>query len=153
MSNYIFLDIDGVLTSARLHVATRKTGVWSAFDPVAVSFLEKLVVKWPAEIIISSTWRNLFTKDQFNMLFGNSNLANYFHQVWKTPILGGARGLDINAWLSAHGGKEAVYIILDDNSDFLPEQKHRLVQTDAEEGMLSKHYSRILDMTQLRNKL
>jgi hypothetical protein len=153
MKNYIFLDIDGVLTSARLHVATRKRGVWSAFDPVAVAFLEKVVRAWPAEIIVSSTWRNLFDASQFQHLLGCSDLANFFHQVWKTPILGRARGLEVNAWLTEHGGKEYTYIILDDNSDFLPEQMSRLVQTDAENGMLAEHYTKILNMAQLTGRL
>jgi hypothetical protein len=154
MKNYLFLDIDGVLTSARVHVASQKPGTWAAFDPVAVNFLEKVVDKWPAEIVISSTWRRIYDRYDWEGLFGLSNMTRYFHQNWRTGLDGPKRTHEIAEWLVAHGGPEYNYIILDDEDhSFTEEQKRHWVHTDSENGMTLENYSEILDKTQLRGKL
>lgn len=154
LTNYIFLDIDGVLTSARLHLATQKQGVWTAFDPATVIFLEKVLAKWPAKLIISSSWRHIYPMHEFHMLFGTSNAANYLHQNWCTGSDGSRRADEIADWLSNHGGTDYNYLILDDEDHgFTDEQKNHWIRTDPDNGMLFEHYCQILDKTQLRGRL
>lgn len=154
MKNYIFLDIDGVLTSTRVHLAAGKRGIWASFDPVAVSFLEKICNKWPAEIIISSTWRAMFQRHDWDHLFGLSNLENYIHQQWRTGHAGGDRPEEVSDWLRDHGGSEYNYLILDDSHyQWTDEQKGHLILTAANDGMQWHHYEMILNKTQLTGKL
>lgn len=150
--NIIFLDIDGVLTSARVHIPSGHGGAWRRFDPIALEFIEKVGHRWPAKIVLSSTWRDFFDYRSITHIFHNSTIPELLHSDWKTKNRQANRGLEVEAWLSAHPNVEN-YIILDDNSDFLPHQMKQLIQTHEEEGMLSKHYQLVLNKTQLRGKL
>ena len=70
------------------------------------------------------------------------------HDEWRTEHFPGqARGLEINAWLADNemSGKNN-YIILDDNSNMLPEQMSQFVQTDGLDGMLTMHMHKIIEL-------
>lgn len=156
--NFIFLDIDGVLTSPRLHMASGKKGVWTAFDPVAVNFLEKVCSRWPAELVLSSSWRRLSERGDWAHFFGTSNLDNYFHQNWKTETkdadgFSNYRRIEVANWLQDNGGKDYNYLILDDDHEWFDYQEPHLIRTSPEDGMLAEHYRRILEKTQLAGKL
>ena len=55
------------------------------------------------------------------------------------------RGFQIRDWLLEHP-KETKWMILDDDSDFTPEQKSRHLHTDALNGILVEHHERALTM-------
>ena len=52
----VFLDIDGVFTSSRVHYAHNAVfNIWHRFDPVAVDFMNKIHDKYPVEFVLIST--------------------------------------------------------------------------------------------------
>jgi hypothetical protein len=123
----IFLDIDGVITSAR-------TG-WFNIDIYAVNFLRWICDQSGARIVISSTWRYNHSLGFFRRIFGD---VIFQEGDWKTPYLNSPdsrRGLEIKAWLEKHPQTQQ-YLILDDDPDFLPEQFPCLIRTDSHNGLL-----------------
>lgn len=63
MNKYIFLDIDGVLNSMDWFKENRETSDYTEIDPEKVKLLKEIVDKTGAEIILSSTWRELAAHD------------------------------------------------------------------------------------------
>lgn len=133
MSKIIFLDVDGVITSAR-------TG-YSNFDVYAVHFLRWVCEASSARIVISSTWRANHSLGFFRRIF-----YDYIFRDgdWKTPYINSPerRGGEIRAWLEKHQPIEK-YLILDDDSDFLPEQLPFHIRTDTLNGLLFEDMDRI----------
>ena len=143
--NIIFLDIDGVIQSPRYCVAIDETGWLSAFEPAAMHMVQRLALDAKAQIVISSSWRIGATDRQLKQLFrccGFKQIATSFHGDWQTKQINGfssKRGHEIAEWLSRHPEVER-YVILDDDSDMLPEQAESFVHTDSHNGMLLQHY-------------
>lgn len=124
----IFLDIDGVLNSLSSSMAyggyphTFEGGPNNEFDDIAVKLLQLFCWAYDVKLVISSTWRI-------------STLKSQFEEFLKIPVIGmtttkyveckTARGWQIKAWLDNHPVEN--YIILDDDSDMLPEQKDNFV--------------------------
>lgn len=71
--NIVFLDIDGVFTSERVHRTIFNKdnyGVWSKFDPIAIDYLNNLYHDNDIDFVICSSWRNSFdTKEIKHMLY------------------------------------------------------------------------------------
>lgn len=67
----VFLDIDGVLTSHRVHASHGgSSNMWSRFDPVAVDLLNRLHDFFDVEFVISSAWQEgVSIKDPQNFLW------------------------------------------------------------------------------------
>lgn len=137
----IFLDIDGVVTSAR-------TGFFN-MDIYTVNFLRWICKKTGAKIVISSTWRYNHGKEFWTTIFGE-----HLHPDYKTPDLcrkresgvwtNVTRGQEIQAWLDRGTGAEK-YLILDDDGDMLEHQKKSFIQTDSIDGMLTEHIIKVRD--------
>lgn len=142
----IFLDIDGPICPPRVCIAVGDRGVFSAFDMAALRFFEDLLREDPdLGIVISSTWRLGQKKDFFYHLFGAFGLPNLkkrFFNDWKTKGLIGKRGVEVKEWLDRHP-EVTNYVIVDDSSDFLEEQKSKLVLVDVLDGILHGHYRQI----------
>jgi hypothetical protein len=137
----LFLDIDGVLNSERTCVAhdgfphSFSKYDMAMFDHTAIALIRKLCEKTGCSIVLSSTWR----------------LTSTVHEVAEgldlpvfdaTPVLPGIRGLEINAWLSAHP-EVTTYAIVDDNSDMMASQMSRFVQTDFQAGLSLRNYQEL----------
>lgn len=135
----LFLDIDGVITSARANG-------FRDFDPFAVHCITWACKEAGYRIVLSSTWRfaDYDVQDFWQEIFDG-----LFHDDWRTPDktrklengiwIAKIRGDDVAAWLEKHP-EVTEYIILDDDSDFLPEQKERVVFTDLHNGLLHHHF-------------
>lgn len=129
----IFLDVDGVLNSL-------KTG-WYSWDMYVINWLIWLTNISNSKIVVSSTWRKSHDRKFFTDVFGEELI----HLDWKTPDNNTieieekyrTRGNEIKTWLDKHTEVER-YIILDDDTDFLEEQKPFHIHTDSNEGMLFK---------------
>jgi hypothetical protein len=152
----VFLDIDGVFTSSRVHYAHKAAyKMWHRFDPVAVDFMNHIHDTYPAEFVLISTWKNQLRNDDMNIehwiraAFGNSGFRGKFANPWKTDpdnlgILKSKpydRAHEIKDYLALYGDDVKDFIIFDDN-DYRFEQvlgKRRLVRTDTENGLLYKH--------------
>lgn len=146
----IFLDIDGVLNSEKTckdwHKKTGKGGYggWFNEDDVCThenvlwgidlfNNLKTIVDQTGAVIVISSTWRKHFSLSKFKEMFsvyGWNNppiidkTGNHIHRH---------RGCEIKSWLDGRDVKS--YVILDDDTDFLPEQLPFFVNTDGRIGL------------------
>ena len=137
----LFLDIDGVLNSERScaafdgypHDFTAKA--MGMFDMVAVALIRKLCHKTDCSIVLSSTWR---------ITSAPHEVANGLDLpvMDKTPVLNGPRGIEIAAWLNEHP-EVTKYAIVDDNSDMLPDQMCRFVQTNFQTGLSLDDYRQL----------
>ena len=155
----VFLDIDGVFTSSRVHYAHAASyHMWHRFDPVAIDFMNRIHDTYPVEFVLISTWKNHLRNDDTQVehwiraAFGNSGFRGQFADLWKTdpdnlwvnkprPY---DRSHEIRDYLEAYGADILDYIIFDDN-DYNFERvlgKKRLVRTDHENGLLHKHMQR-----------
>jgi hypothetical protein len=159
------LDIDGVLNSERFNRALedqhRQLGhheVCECFklnrqvDREAVTRLNRLVAETCSKIVISSSWRKLFDPPELHRILSDHGLVADI--IGETPDGQNAqdedamldvyapldrivRGHEIDFWLRKHPEVER-FVILDDGGD-MEMHKSRLVQTDAEEGLLDEH--------------
>ena len=142
----IFLDIDGVLNSEQFweeqtqsfrYTAALNEGktddeisVVANFDPVAVEWLNYIVAKTDAEIVVSSTWRSDYNI-QFKLRYAGIKKPMY----GITPFSKDRhRGTEIKKWLDDHP-EVTHYVIIDDDNDMLDEQLNNFVQTSWAEGL------------------
>lgn len=142
----IFLDVDGVLN----HRGVFKTGSFP--NPLChecVARLRKLVAVTDAQIVMSSTWRLGGREDSGVRKLKRAGALDRLHKDWRTVDLPNRiqngvllpdqrRGREIAEWLGRHPEVEH-YVILDDDSDMLPEQMPRFVQTSFDTGLLDTH--------------
>jgi len=142
LTKVIFLDIDGVLLSMRtlrnrhLRIMVGEQLDNDAFDVHCVKNLNLILDHVPeAKIVISSSWRLIRDLTELgNML--SKNGIDPGRLVGKTPDDIGRvpRGKEIQAWLDVHPEVES-YIILDDDSDMLDEQKSSFIKISGQEGL------------------
>ena len=152
----VFLDIDGVFTSSRVHYAHNASyEMWHRFDPVAVDFMNKIHDRYPVEFVMISTWKNFIdakskqSEHWVRSAFGNSGFRGQFANPWKTDpeetwINKGHRynrAHEIRDYLADYATDVKDYIIFDDNDYEFKNVlgKSRLVRTDPENGLLYKH--------------
>lgn len=144
----IFLDIDGVLNSARSALAfgrypMRPDGVDLAlFDEVAVAMLRRIAVLANAQIVLSSSWRENFD-------YADIGTALNLPITGQTPSLRGCRrGQEIQHWLDDHP-QVTHWAILDDMDHMLPVQRTHLIQTSSQDGLRhadALHLCELLDV-------
>lgn len=158
MKKIIFLDIDGVLNPKwwERKKPSDKYGV--PFDSKTVACLEKIIAEAGANIVISSSWKNMglpvlqamwrerglpgkiigITPDYLSISLLYSNLNN-------DEVLC-ERGCEIEGWLTLHNDEVSRFVIVDDMDDILPEQQHRFVQTDPDLGLTEAEAKQIIFM-------
>lgn len=142
----IFLDVDGVLNSEEAFRAAweinHKPNTY-VLDEDCVRRLARLVEACnPAgtQIVLSSTWR----LGDRGLKVLKAKLAEHglrLHSI--TPRLpGDVRGEEIAAWLAENKPRFREVrriLILDDDSDMLPEQRPFFVQTSMKGGLQDEH--------------
>lgn len=147
----IFLDIDGVLNSIdyqnSLLMSTDEKGISRAeirdvygqtFDPRCENWLAYIIAKTKAKIVISSSWRfsGVFVMQkmwEYRKLAGEVIGRTPIHTDNQHTVENGERGGEIAQWLKENEVEN--YIIIDDDSDMLPEQMQNFVKTDYEFGL------------------
>jgi len=135
----IFLDFDGVLNSARSAIAFGGYGE-AQLDPVAVALVASLAKLADARVVVSSTWRLLYSLGDLRRILSNYSHALADRLVDATPsIRSGHRGEEIEAWLTDNGIPS--YVILDDDNDMLPAQFANFVEVDAQYGFSVHDYN------------
>lgn len=142
----IFLDIDGVLNTSG-HISWRfkqpKERRTSSDDwcPIACSNLNAIGEVVPGEvgIVLSSTWRlgrniidlrQLLTKNNIKLPFYGVTPALGFDPHKEKPI----RGMEIKQWLDRPLRVDR-YVIIDDDTDMLPEQLDNFVHCNHVTGL------------------
>lgn len=140
----LFLDIDGVLNSARTCVAFNGypfevDGHHRAmFDEVSLGLIRGLCAKGGVSIVVSSAWRTTHNWD----LIGR---ALELPTIDRTPSLPKTRGDEIQHWLDAHPDCKH-YAIVDDDPDMLPEQTPYFVQTDGRNGLMWDDFKKLCSL-------
>lgn len=141
----LFLDVDGVLNCPETWA--RKDGQRGTFRicPDRVKLLATMLDATSAMVVLSSTWRKF--DDHVAYLKKRASVVTCrLHDDWRTieedfkpPIdFRPMRGREIKEWLSRHP-EVTEYAIVDDDSDMLPEQSKRFVQTSFREGLTDRH--------------
>lgn len=151
----VFLDIDGVFTSHRVHTAhnAHRAIMWQRFDPVAVDFMNYIHDTYPVEFVLMSTWKNSIRESDtvaehwVRAAFANSGFRGSFASPWKTdpdgfaPIKKWDRGHEVKDYLENFASDVKDFILFDDNryrfKEILGVKRH--VWTDAHDGLLHKH--------------
>lgn len=148
----IFLDIDGVLCTSRSHLSKHGKGIMDEWDDVgALAIYRACKFGENVKIVVSSTWRKFClnpydNSDILGVRLAQFNLTQFLHTDWRTKELDSIRGKEIAKWMEDH--PEATdYIILDDDSDFLPYQYKKLIRTDFENGMLYSDIKKLVMWT------
>ena len=143
MKKLLFLDIDGVLNNVGQMVCKQPSRMDAAnLSKDAVKIVEWICDTTGAQVYISSTWRIGRTVDWFKGLFEAYGWVNP-PIVGLTPIhnnINATRGEEI---LSVCMAQDEIveYVILDDDSDMLPEQL--FVKVDPAMGLTIKDAIRV----------
>ena len=137
----IFLDIDGVLNTSdtfrEIYYKFKETGKRKLeIDEFRLEYLRSLIDQTCAKIVLSSSWRRFFVKENNKILphtekgqrlyelFNNYNLEIYDI----TPVSNGNREEEINIWLSQNNDVES-FIIIDDEPNLFNNLLDRLIKT------------------------
>ena len=159
MRKVIFLDIDGVLSPRWWNSDKQSDNYGRLFDAKAVANLSKIIEETEADIVISSSWKNIGLVELQNMwrdrglpgkivditpdymsdellLKEDSSNMDYLYE----------RGSEIQGWLLLHGDDVGRYVIIDDMDDILPEQLSHFVQTDPEFGITIDDVKKIVHL-------
>lgn len=139
----IFLDIDGVLLAGRHWRAGWKRP--SAIPADTIALLNIAWLETEAAVCVSSTWR---MDSNCRRQLRRAGFEGSFHRDWRTKEIRSddmRRGVEIAEWLSRHPGVTS-YVIIDDDSDMLPEQLPRFVQTEFEAGLGAVHVNKIVSI-------
>ena len=134
--NIIFLDIDGVLNNLGSVAAFGNPSKY--LDPVSIGLIAKLCEQAPAQIVISSSWRNGDTAKIENDLRTLGCGSFTARIIDETDDLLGVRGEEIAKWWKENGHMWDGYVIIDDDSDMLPGQP--FVKTTFQDGFRFEHY-------------
>ncbi len=144
MSKVIFLDIDGVLNSAKWEQEVLNTygiDAVTILDQKALFLLTELVNWTNARLVLSSSWRiSAFAREAVQ-----DNLRPYGLSLYSwTEQETGCRGDQIEAWLAKHP-EVTKFVILDDDNDMGNLMDH-LVQTTFYNGLQLKHINMAYDI-------
>jgi hypothetical protein len=143
--NLIFLDIDGVLNTESSLVK----GIHICPDKVVL--LYEVVKETDCKVVISSSWRLLYTLTEIKEILYLSGFRDRYVIIDHTPFIHEfgkkfdrkfSRGFEIARWI---GSRHEVYnyVILDDIDEFLPYQKSRFVHIDSELGLTENNLENI----------
>lgn len=154
----IFLDVDGVLNSQDQIVAQegKRSFLFGTFD-FHVEKLARIVKETDAKIVMSSTWRSFFDKDEEKGSHFYIHITERFRKFGielsdRTPFYGfdGKRGLEIKDWLSRHPEVEKFVILDDEAFDIRDYYKKEFVKTNFMSGLLDEHVEKAIKILNKR---
>ena len=147
----IFLDIDGVFNSQQFYrerpVCIGRNKI-KEFDPNCVNHFNRVIKETSAEIVVSSTWRKgdiNYLKTLFKQVGIIGNVIGETKRI-RSSKLTIPRGCEIAeyyrntfdflhySWKENESILES-YVIIDDDSDMLYEQRNNFVQTSNKVGL------------------
>lgn len=119
----LFLDIDGV---ANCRKTTERFMIYIGIDKHLARRVRQIVKDTGCKVVLSSTWR-LYKPHRDEV---RDKVCDFISITKDLPSR--FRGDEVNEWLERHP-EVTKYAILDDNSDFHPDQK--LFLTSFDEGL------------------
>lgn len=129
----LFLDIDGVANCAK---TTQRHRGFIGIDPYMAFLIGKIQLDTDCQFVLSSSWR-FFNDDGIKEI--EKQIAKMFDVTPDSTT--GFRGDEIIAWLKNHP-EVTKYAILDDNSDFYPDQP--LFKTEWETGITPEIAAKVI---------
>lgn len=151
----IFLDIDGVLNSADYFDQTKHCKGYSEINPEKVKLLKEIIDRTSAEIVLSSTWRDLGKRknepEHPMYTYLTDTLKGYGMEIIDhTPYIGQDRPKEIKSWLNNQPNQEIRFVSLDDDFEKEDYDKYGigscLVKTDFSTGMAEEHVKRAVEL-------
>ena len=166
MQKIIFLDIDGVLATQEDCEETRLWGL----SPKKQELLGQILDKTNADIVLSSSWRCIdveTTKTYMSskgFLFSDKIIGvtiRAYHYIDKTTKihLSIPRGVEIKQWIDTNVHRnidlkyqrkslniDYTYVILDDDSDMLLEQKDMFLKCDSDKGLTTEIVEKVINI-------
>lgn len=154
-----FLDADGVFNTPRVAASRSFKDVgptmFGAIDPICVAFLNRWIDRvenhWSdqVQIVFSSTWRRGTTQMGATQLLEAIGIrkAN-LHKDWRTPIeseQGYDRGYQIDDW-TMNNPEHDKWMIIDDSTDMLENQMHRLVRCCPMNGITFEVHEKAVEI-------
>lgn len=132
----IFLDIDGVLNS-RMYDRMRNWNEQTDIDETRLPLIKEIVDATGAKIVLSSTWRKHWDKDE-NLCdrdgrYINETFAKFCLSVYdKTPDIGAGapRKAEVSKWLKDTAESIEAFVIIDDYRYGWEELSERFVKTE-----------------------
>ncbi len=164
MKKYIFLDIDGVLTTISESMDTDNLLYWKdnswaknlnvhyPFNEDCVKILNDILKETGAEIILSSDWRKHRTLEQLDIIFKNNGVIkspiditpNYRNNYSNFEY---ARSVEIVHYIVENTIDINNIVVLDDlNLEMLFPPKFRTRFIKTYDGLLGEYKSKILDL-------
>lgn len=126
----VFLDFDGVLNSEKFVCSCEHSGV--ILDPTRMALLKRIIDATGANIVLSTSWREHWSKDaekadtvgrEINASFSKFGLTI----LDKTDVYS-RREVEIEAWLMMHPGIVS-FVVLDDRLLDSPALRGHFVKT------------------------
>jgi hypothetical protein len=152
VSRVLFLDVDGVLNHRGVFTPGAGTAI---LCPKAVERLKRVVSETGAAVVLSSTWRLGRVPNEHLSKLKACGVMDKAHEDWRTiemphdfttsRLIFSRRGDEIAEWLARHP-EVTEYAIVDDDSDMLPEQSARFVQTSFEDGLTDRHADALISL-------
>ncbi len=162
----LFLDIDGVLNSEnwfayRIYcVKNNMVNILMNFvdtddrnikhkltmlDDRAIANLNRIIEETGCKVVLSSSWRspseseNIFTQDLLKLKGFKYEFYDVTPRLWFSDF-STRRGEEINVWLDKESEKHEIesFVILDDDSDMLPEQMNNFIHVDGQVGLTDR---------------
>jgi hypothetical protein len=139
--NIIFLDIDGVLVSSNHLLSNGRNR--EDFDPQCVKYLNELLQKTEAKIVISSNWRRIYSLNELHYIFKKNGILDRIIGVTPFFNLTTMRGDEIKAYLSNTKEKIHHFVIFDDEENMLELDNH-YIQTNFQTGIQKEDIEKAL---------
>ncbi|MFW6219932.1 MAG: HAD domain-containing protein [bacterium] len=135
----MFFDIDGVVCTLKSQYAFGERLLMESWDITGCQMIRRLCASNEYKIVCSSTWRK---HNNTKLYFSVYGLIDYLHEDWRTTTERlGCRGEEIQEWLNRHP-EVTDYIIVDDDSDLLENQKPFHIKTDSKEGFSASDFDK-----------
>ena len=120
MRKIIFLDIDGVLNSMDYFEQTKDCKGYTEINPEKAKLLKEIVDRTGAQIVLSSTWRDLAQRENEPghpmYTYLTDTLKEYGMEIIDhTPYIGQDRPKEIKAWLDNQQDMTIRFVSLDDD--------------------------------------
>lgn len=160
----VVLDIDGVIA-----IPDEEAEEWR-LNKECQDNLEYIIKHTDAKIVISSSWRKHTLEETITLMrekgfrFHDRIIGitiRAYHYIDKTQKihLSIPRGVEIKQWIDTHIhsdngvnfsrkkiGQDYIYVILDDDSDMLLEQKDYFIQTKSFQGLTHTHADKAVEI-------
>jgi hypothetical protein len=146
------------------------------FDPLSILLLNKLTDITGAKIVISSSWRNSYSNERFRKLFTEIGITGEVYDSTpsfyakgldssdKSTAYSIPRGCEIDWWLKNIGKYQRInwsierqdevlekslvqnYVIIDDDSDMLYNQREHFVKINSYNGLLNSDIDKSIEI-------